>query len=1176
MRRDHAIPHAPCRFRPVLTRWLCGAACAAVLGPLTGAAVLQPGFDQSLVGTNYYTRAWGVGVADFNEDGTNDFVLGSTGGDIDLYTGNGDGTFTPQGEKLGTVFHTTYGLATGDFNGDGSNDLVITSAATTSPFTLGGVYLYLGNGDGTFQSTSSAGYHLGQLVGDAGDACSVVAAADVDGDNDLDLVAGEISTGTGDPAEVVLYLNTGNDVLGNPTWSTGTVIVAGQDLGYSPDPESPPYYPPLSSQTLSAYGLAFGDLDGDNDQDLLIADRASYLYVYRNDGTGQFSPVRYEHIGTRPYTYGQIHAQFCTQMPMATGDLNGDGTVDFAAGGTDGSWDGQVDVWLNTGNDGSGYPDFLNGGIIGGSGTDARGLAIGQLNPSADAFEDILFGNYEGGVFALFTDRADSDGDGIIDFYDNAPSTPNFPRIDMNTDGGLNRLDQLDNDYDGVGDPEDPDDDDDGVPDGVDNCPFTFNPGQEDTDGDGRGDACDPLNDNDADGDGFFDGPLDPDLFGHARDAKGRYASGDTHFIIRIDALGRAFQNEFTQTFVDGAILTEAEWELNKYTNYNGIGDSPATTDYNVPADLPGGKDCPITVVVIPRQIWNAFGDPDPIRWINERIGNPNLEIGQHGTYHANNTGNGDWASDPTRDFFSCETCGLTVEESYQLLRVGNRTLLGDYTDPWIQQAGGDPATSPKIDWSGAANPLNSYAPPFNASDTDSREAASHLMLAGFSASGYEENSSIFTPEGSHHEAFDPFGMFHASADRQVDPEIPDGYATYSEYLASITEVGGLNTWLIEEVEWSTRYCNDQDRLTDCPSAPEGINRENNMVDPARWDLWLELLDFCQSNGVVMTLGDYALAMATDNAPTVSNPGQEDADHDGIGDVVDDAAIYAVDVLLTGPTSAATGTLYAALSNAVSGIASQTVAFVLDTDGDGTNETYTATTGGDGVATRTITASRLPGAVMPYTVSWDGGVASTSAVATATIEDTTPPTILSCPDPVIADSDLGRCEATAAALDLGTLVATDDSGTVFVTNDAPVVLSLGSTLVIWTAADLSGNSATCTQTVEIVVASPDGDEDLDGLTNQEECWMGSDPSSADSGLKLLSILTESNDVRVTWRSIGGTTNVVQGGDSLAPQTLGTLSAPVHVPGAGDVEADWVDVGGATNRPARFYQIEFLP
>lgn len=957
-------------------------AVVCCLSMLASADILQPGFNQVTLATiTGRTRAFGLGIADFNGDAIDDIVVGDTFGDVHLYLGQGDGTYTDAGVVVNQAYHNAYGLAVADFNGDTYNDFVITmrddySDADTTILS-GEIYLYLGNGNGTFQTY---GYpQQGLLVGDVGTASMSVTAGDVDGDTDIDIIAGDIDTdGLGtDTSVILLYRNLGTNP---PTWSTPETIVSAQDYGFSPDPASPPYFPPKSSSNLNAYGLALADLDGDTDLDLAVTDIASYLYIYQNNGSGIFAPIRYERYSpsTRPYVFTRIHEIITSNLAVACGDLNGDGLVDIVTGGSDGAWDGIVDLWLNTGNNSSGWPIFSSAGNIGSGGTDARGLAIGHLNPSTDAFLDVVFGNYEASLYGLITDRADTDGDGIIDLYDNAPLHANAPRLDMNDDAGINRLDQLDNDQDGIGDPADDDDDDDGILDINDNCPFVYNPDQADSDADGRGDACDPLFNVDSDGDGTYDGPIDPDLYAKAMNAKAIWSQSDTHFILRIDALGRAFQNEFTQTMTDGAILSPEEWELNKNFSYNGIGDDPATAGYQVPVDLPGGKNTPITLVTIPKRLWNAFTDPDPIRWINARLPNPNLEIGQHGTYHADNTMLGDWADDPDLNYYSCETCGFSVEEMFQFLRVGQRTLTGDYLDMWLQDGGADPLTSPKVDWTLAANPLISYAPPYNASDTASRDATAQLGYVAFSASIWEENSSKFTPEGSQHEQFDMFGMFHASADLQVDPEL-NGHSNYTQYLNNITQYGQLNTWLIEEVEWATRYCNDLDRLAACPSAPGGINRENNMVDPDRWAKWMELLDFVNAAGQPMTMGDYALAVAFDNAPTVPNPDQADSDHDGIGDVIDGAILVADDVQLQ-PDQ---GTLQATLTNYGVGIPNQTITFLIDTDNDGTPESFDAVTNAAGVASVFVQTLYTTG-TYPYEVQWDAQVMQLSDTANVT------------------------------------------------------------------------------------------------------------------------------------------------------------------------------------------------
>jgi C1A family cysteine protease len=97
----------------------------------------------------------------------------------------------------------------------------------------------------------------------------------------------------------------------------------------------------------------------------------------------------------------------------------------------------------------------------------------------------------------------DSDGDGVLDCFDNCVLEPNYDQMDSDNDGWGDACDKCpfdkDNDKDG-----------DGVCGDVDNCPYTKNPGQENSDGDKWGDACDncPFVTNDqtdSDNDGWGD-----------------------------------------------------------------------------------------------------------------------------------------------------------------------------------------------------------------------------------------------------------------------------------------------------------------------------------------------------------------------------------------------------------------------------------------------------------------------------------------------------------------------------------------------------------------------------------------------------------------------------------------------------------------------------------------------
>ncbi|HJQ98172.1 MAG TPA: thrombospondin type 3 repeat-containing protein, partial [Candidatus Polarisedimenticolaceae bacterium] len=128
-----------------------------------------------------------------------------------------------------------------------------------------------------------------------------------------------------------------------------------------------------------------------------------------------------------------------------------------------------------------------------GGDTDGDGLLdlFDNCSLVANAGQDNADGDAFGDVCDLCTDL-DGDGFGNAGFpvstcaLDNCPSDPNPAQID--TDG------------DTLGNACDPDDDADGALDGADNCPLVANAGQDDADVDAIGDVCDPCTDLDGDG----------------------------------------------------------------------------------------------------------------------------------------------------------------------------------------------------------------------------------------------------------------------------------------------------------------------------------------------------------------------------------------------------------------------------------------------------------------------------------------------------------------------------------------------------------------------------------------------------------------------------------------------------------------------------------------------------
>lgn len=129
----------------------------------------------------------GIVVADFNQDGKLDLatsnygVSGSSPGSVSVFLGNGNGTF--QAAIYKDLSAPALALATGDFNGDGRPDLAVSVMNSNTSDT---VEILLGEGAGRFQNPVS--YTLSAYG-------SAVSVADFNSDGKLDVAVATI-TGT--------------------------------------------------------------------------------------------------------------------------------------------------------------------------------------------------------------------------------------------------------------------------------------------------------------------------------------------------------------------------------------------------------------------------------------------------------------------------------------------------------------------------------------------------------------------------------------------------------------------------------------------------------------------------------------------------------------------------------------------------------------------------------------------------------------------------------------------------------------------------------------------------------------------------------------------------------------------------------------------------------------------
>jgi hypothetical protein len=111
-------------------------------------------------------------------------------------------------------------------------------------------------------------------------------------------------------------------------------------------------------------------------------------------------------------------------------------------------------------------------------------------------------------------------------------------------------------------------------------------------------------------------------------------------------------------------------------------------------------------------------------------------------------------------------------------------------------------------------------------------------------------------------------------------------------------------------------------------------------------------------------------------------------------------------------------------------------------------------------------------------------------------------------------------------------------------------------------------------------AQPNADPLGKGMSNTNQFLLGLNPTNPASVFRILSVVPQSNDVVITWKTGGGSTNVVQATDGDVSGNYATnfadISGPIAITGSGDAATNYLDSGGLTNGPDRYYRIRLGP